>query len=145
MFRHRRRLYLNQGIRHRTRYNGNFGIRMDIIDLCGRAVPASVWRHKPVTFPEGNRVGWTRLLRKNDINSVKRANIVPLRRHCQNRVFHRMGECFHLRPSSAGARMWTPLKRLATQWHTRTMQKQSVQRRANPEHRGSLRAVSKAE
>jgi len=78
MFRHRRRLYL-KGIWHRTRYDGDFGIRMDIINLGGRAVPASVWRHRPVTFPEGDRVGWTRLLGKNDINSVKRANAVPLR------------------------------------------------------------------
>jgi hypothetical protein len=105
MFRHRRRLYLNQGIRHRSRHSGDFSIRMDIINLGGGAVPASVWRHKLVTFPEGDRVRRTRLLGKDDINSVKRANVVPLRRHCQNRFLHRMRERFDLRPSSAGAGM----------------------------------------
>jgi hypothetical protein len=79
MSHNRRRLYLNQGIRHRSRHGGDFGIRMDIINIGGGAVPASVWRHKLITFPEGDRVRWTRLLRKDDINSVKRANVVPLR------------------------------------------------------------------
>ena len=79
MFRHRRRLYLNQGIRNRSRHSGDFGIRMYIINLGGGAVPASVWRHKLVTFPEGDRMRRMRLLRKNDIDSVKGANVVPLR------------------------------------------------------------------
>ena len=79
MFRHRRRLYLNQGIRHRSRHSGDFSIRMDIINLGGGAIFALVWRHKFFTFPEGDRVRRTRLLGINDINSVKRASIVPLR------------------------------------------------------------------
>lgn len=128
---HHRRLYLNQGVWHRTRHNGDFGIRVDIINFGGRAVPASVWRQRLVTFPEGDRVGWTRLLGENDINCVKRANVVPLRRHCQERFLHHIGERFNLRPSSASPRMWAPLKRLAAQSHCATMQKQSVQRRAN--------------
>ena len=78
MFRHRG-LYLNQGIRYRSRHSGDFDIRMDIINLGGGVVPASVWEHKIFTFPEGDRVRRTRLLGKNDINSVKRANVVPLR------------------------------------------------------------------
>jgi hypothetical protein len=79
MFCYKRRLYLNQGVWHGTRHNGDFGIRMGIVNLGGRAVPASVWRHMLVTFPEGDGVGWTRLLGKNDINRVERANVVPLR------------------------------------------------------------------
>jgi hypothetical protein len=79
MFRHSGRLYLNKRVRYRSRNNGDFGIRMDIINLGRRAVPASVWIHRLITFPEGDRVGWTRLLRKNYIKSVKRVSVVPLR------------------------------------------------------------------
>lgn len=79
MSQHRSRLYLNQGIRHRSRHSGDFGIRMDINNIGGGTVPASVWRHRLITFPEGDRVRWTRLLGKDDINSVKRASVVPLR------------------------------------------------------------------
>lgn len=73
------RLSLNKRVWYRSRHNGDFGIRMDIIDLGRRAVPTLVWRHRLVTFPEGDRMGWTRLLGKNYIHRANRASVVPLR------------------------------------------------------------------
>jgi hypothetical protein len=67
-----------------------------------------------------------RLFGENDVDRVKSGNVASLRR----RFPHRMRKSFDLGQSSTGARIWSTLEGLATQWHT-NMQKQSVQRKAD--------------